>query len=290
MLVTVTVTDAAGHSTSQQVEVVEQNKVLLGMCPVNSTSLTDMQAVFSRFPQTGVVRFYSAGGFVPWESPILATIPEGRHLVYSVKGAGLDWATALTTMPARWLDRIDFIWQHEPEQQDSGDPTPAVFQSEWQRIGLIAAGHPRAGRFEIGPCFTEFAARRDGETWYQNYGVVGTYTGITRVGFDVYNSGYPQFVNYRTPTHMWEVPFAYADQVNKPVSIDEWGLARKNDPDGTICAPVLREQFEAFAAHPRARTIAWFDRGGCYLGASPTDPAGRNPEYAVMADLIQEAA
>lgn len=260
--------------------------VRLGMCPVNSTSLADLQAMFARFPDIAAVRLFSDSGFIPWNSPILAAIPAGVHLVFSAKTRGLNWAQHFTSMPARWLDLVDGIYHHEPEQQDSGDPTPAQFKLEYERIGASLVGHPRAGRFRFGPCFTEFRARADGEAWFQNFGIVGTYPGVTRVGFDVYNTGYPQFTNYRTPAHMWQIPLTYADRVGQGVSIDEWGLARKNDPTGSICAPVLRQHFEAFRAHPRARTITWFNRGGCYLGDGPNDPDGRNPEYAVMATLI----
>lgn len=260
----------------------------LGMCPVNSTSVTDIRAVFQRFPATKTLRFFSAGNFVPWDSPLFAAIPAGVHLVYSVKGVGLNWQQAFTTLPTRWFGLIDFIWQHEPEQQDSGDPTPAVFQAEWRKIGQAAAAHPLNDKFRVGPCFTEFRARADGETWFNQFGVVGTYEGINRAGFDIYNTGYPQFTNYRTPAHISEIPFAYADRTGLQVSVDELGLARKNDPNGTICAQSLPGIYERLQT--RCRTVTWFDRGACYLGDSPTDPAGRRPEYAVMADLIEEAA
>lgn len=267
-------------------EPVPETKVLLGMCPTTSTSVAEMQAVFKRFPKTSVVRVFSDSGFTPWTSTILAAIPAGVHLVFSCKAKGLNWAKHFADMPERWNGLVDGIWAHEPEQQSGGDPLPADYRAEYKRIGESLAEHPRAKDFMFGPCFTEFRARADGETWWNNFGVVGTFDGVTRLGMDVYNTGYPAFANYRTPAHMWEIPFRYADRVGKPISIDEWGVARKNDPTGTICAPVIKAQFEAFKAHPRARTITWFNRGGCYLGSSPTDPAGRNPEYAAMADLI----
>lgn len=279
----------------------------LGMCPVNSTSVSDLQAIFARFPKVNAVRFFSATTFVPWSSALWAAIPDTvRRIAYSTKTIQptADINAYWNQLPARFRQpggpHIDWIWAHEPEQQSGGDPLPATYRAEYQRLGQIRLAHPTQQYWGLGPCFTEYRALRDGEAWWNDYGVVGCYPGVTRVGYDIYDTGYEQeFPNgYRTPAHMLSGLFSYRVRVNslatdgviRTANVDEWGIALDLDVDsqqaGDDAAAAMVSHWNYFRQHPGAGSMCWFDRGGCFLGDSSTDPAGRPMEYQAFASLV----
>lgn len=274
----------------------------LGFCPVNSTSVADIARIFQLYPKTNAIRFFSATTLVSWSSPLWAAIPDTvKRIAYSTKTIQptADINAYWSAIPQRFKGKIDWIWAHEPEQQTGGDPTPAVFRSEYQRLGQLRLVHPNKAHFGLGPCFTEYKAYHEQASWMADYGVVGAYPGVTRVGFDVYDTGYEQeYPNaYRPGHHMFSGLFAYCDTINQSAAdgvlrtacVDEWGVARDDSVDpttGNIAAAALAEQWSWFRQQPRAGSINWFNRGGCYLGDNPNDPAGRPAEFQAFQQMV----
>lgn len=281
----------------------------LGMCPVNSTSVSDIQAIWQRFPKVNSIRLFSSTSFISWSSPLWGAIPTSvRKIAYSTKTRQPDQEIRdyWSAMPSRFRQQfngeplLDWIIDHEPEQQTSGDPTPAEYRLEYQQIGQLRLAHPDRQFWGFGPCHTEYRAYRDGEAWWNDYGVVGTYPGVTRLGWDIYDTGYEQeFPNgYRTPSHMFDGLFNYRARVNSAVTdgvvrtanVDEWGIARDADADpawneGDQAAAAMQAHWANWRQRPGSGSLNWFDRGGCYLGASPTDPAGRPLEYQAFSQM-----
>ena len=296
-----TVTDTANYTIGTPPPA---STALLGMCPVSSTSVADLKAIWQRFPKVNTVRFFSGGTFVPWGSTLWAAIPTSiKRIAYSTKTRESNDAinSYWNSMPERFRGIIEWIIDHEPEQDPGGsDPTVAEFKAEYQQIGQLRLAHPRKADWNFGPTFTEYRANLDGETWWNNYGIVGTYPGVNRVGYDIYDTGYEQeFPNsYRTPQHMFGGLFTYRARVNqtatdgvlRTANVDEWGIARDADADpiasqGDDAAAAMAAHWNYFKTQPGAGTLNWFDRGGCYLGASPTDPSGRPLEYQAFASM-----
>lgn len=280
MQVTVTVTDRAGHSTSQQVEVVERSALQVGWSPPNST-VTDLTAQLAKFPGTKFVTLYSGpgGGLPSWTSGILPLVPADATLSLSIKDWPVGVAAWLSARPTG-LPPFYLTLDHEPEQQDSGDPTPAEFRQEWQELIAALAGHPRRAEVRLMPTFTEYAATEGGNaaTWEANFGVVSGYAGVDAVGFDIYDTGYP---SYRTPQQAYGFALSHAAKYGRDLIIRERGIARKGTDDGTQVARNMRDQCAYLAANPRVRGWSWFYRGGQILDT-------RLPEKQALTDLIGE--
>ncbi|MFF0822403.1 hypothetical protein ACFYUR_18735 [Micromonospora haikouensis] len=297
------VRDAAGNTTVTATTItVEARSTLLGWCPPDST-VTDIQRMAARYPQPRLMRLYSAPGkgIAPWSSGMLAEVPAQTVLHYSFK----DWSR--TTSPALirdWLSArpaarrgvIDLVTlDHEPEQQDSGDPTPAEHRQEWKELLEALADHPRRREVWLVPVFTEYAATRSA-SWWTDFGQVATYPGVDAVGFDIYDTGYER---YRTPAERNGFALATARRVGRPLVIPEWGIQRKPalksgttyDLDGAICAQAMRDNMAFLRALPDVPYVAWFYRGNCDLHATLAYPSGqtyvRDRERAAFVDLMR---
>ncbi|MFI2663273.1 glycosyl hydrolase [Micromonospora carbonacea] len=297
------VRDATGNTTVTATTVtVQDGSTLLGWCPPDST-VTDIQRMATRYPQPRLMRLYSAPGkgIAPWSSGMLAQVPVDTVLHYSFK----DWSR--TTSPALirdWLSArpaarrgvVDLLTlDHEPEQQDSGDPTPAEYRQEWLELLEALADHPRRREVWLVPVFTEYAARRN-NAWWQDFGQAAAFDGVDAVGFDIYDTGYER---YRTPVERNDFALAQARRVGRPLVIPEWGIQRKPtlksgaayDPDGAICAQAMRDNMAYLRAQPDVPDVAWFYRGNCHLDATLTYPDGRtyvrDRERAAFVDLMR---
>lgn len=296
---TVRVTDAAGHTTTATTTLTVGQETLLGWCPPDST-VAEVQRMATRYPRPRVMRLYSGAGkgLASW-SGLLAQVPANTVLHYSFK----DWTAASPTAIRDWLSArptsrrgvVDVVTlDHEPEQQDSGDPTPAEFRREWKELVDALADHPRRREVWLVPVFTEYAARRQA-SWWTDFGVVAGYPGVDAVGFDIYDTGYER---YRTPVERNDFALATARKVGKPLLIPEWGIQRKltlksgaaYDRDGTVCAQAMRDNMTYLRAQPDVPLAAWFHRGDCNLAATLTGPDGRtyvrDRERAAFADLM----
>lgn len=216
-------------------------------------------------------------GLIPWSSPLLALLPAECVLIYSAK----DWPVPLGEwMSAKPADRFPFVWwciDHEPEQGPSrGDPDPATYRRQWTEALDVANRHPRSAEFGACPIFTEFYARKyetvpdpaTGQTWYQAFGRVLELDGVEAVGFDVYDTSWP---DYRTPEHRNEIPLRYAQRAGLPLILGEWGIANKATTGDEGAAAAIR----ANVAYLRERVthpvpyVAWFHNGGDSLTGRP---------------------
>lgn len=304
---TARVTDAAGHTVTgtRTLTVQSQATTLLGWCPPNTTT-ADTTAMLARYPQPQVMRLYTGagGGLASWTSGPLSQVPAGCVMHYSFK----DWTAASSPAAIRsWLSArptsrrgvVDVLTlDHEPEQQDSGDPTPAQFRQEWQELVAALADHPRRAEIGLVPVFTEYAARRSA-TWWADFGTVSALAGVDAVGMDIYDTGYER---YRTVVERNDFALSQARRVGKPLIIAEWGIKRKPtlnngtvyDPDGILAAQAMRDNMAHLRAQPDVPLVEWFYRGDCDLNATLTYPSGqtyvRTAERAAFTDLMTVTA
>lgn len=280
---TARVRDAAGHTVTATTAVTVQTpETLLGWSPPNSTT-ADITAMLGKYPQPQLMRLYTAagGGIASWTAAPLSQVPADCTLWYSFK----DWDTTspqkirdwLTARPAARKGVRDILTiDHEPEQQDAGDPTPAAFRQEWQELAAALAGHPRRKELLLVPVFTEYNARRTA-TWWADFGIVCTYSGVDAVGFDIYDTGYEK---YRSVVERNDFALSVARRadVRKPLMLAEWGIKRKPalnsgaayDTDGTIAAQAMRDNVAYLRQQPDVPYVSWFYRGDCHLDASLT--------------------
>lgn len=304
------VTDKAGHATTKTVTLTVNtpDPLILGYSPNNSTT-ADLTDILGRYPNPKLVRLYSGvgEGIAAWTDPVISMVPNTAVLWYSFK----DWdATTspqqirdwLTAKPAARADtRTLLTLDHEPEQQDAGDPTPAQFRQEWQELVAALANHPRRGELWLVPIFTEYNARRDA-AWWADFGVVASYTGVDAIGFDVYDTGYER---YRTTTERNDFMLSQARrvEVKKPLVIGEWGIKRKPslnsgadyDLTGSLAAQAMRDQMTYLRQQPDVAYVSWFYRGFLRLHTTLTyDGTGphagetyvRDTERAAFVDLL----
>ncbi|GAA2708431.1 hypothetical protein ACFY2R_06600 [Micromonospora olivasterospora] len=297
---TARVRDAAGNATASTTTLTVQAPLALGWCPPQS-SAASVQAMLARYPRPRSIRVYSGSGagLESWSSGALAQVPADCAAHYSFK----DWSSATSPTAVRdWLSArpvarrqvVDLLTlDHEPEQQNGDDPTPAAYRQEWQELVAALAGHPRRREVWLVPVFTEYYARRTA-TWWADFGVVSGYAGVDAVGFDIYDAGYER---YRTPVERNDFALAQARRVGRPLVVPEWGIKRKPtlnsgvayDPNGTLCAQAMRDNMTHLRAQPDLPYVEWFYRGDCNLDATLTYPSGqtyvRDAERAAFVQL-----
>ncbi|WP_422744341.1 hypothetical protein ACN27B_08690 [Micromonospora sp. WMMD754] len=281
---TARVRDAAGHVTATTTSLTVGRPALLGWCPPDSTT-TDLTAMLGAFPNPKVVRLYTGigGGLASWSSGPLSMVPATSVCWYSFK----DWVASSSPQKIRdWLSArpiarrgvVDVVTlDHEPEQQDSGDPTPAQFRQEWAEFTAALAGHPRRSEVRLVPVFTEYYARRTA-SWWSDFGQVAALAGVNGVGFDIYDTGYS---TYRSVMERNEFALATARraEVRKPLLIAEWGIARKTGDDGSGAAKAMRDNMAYLRSQPDVDLVSWFYRGGC-------DLTSRGPERQAFVELM----
>jgi hypothetical protein len=255
-------------------------KLLVGWCPPDST-VAQLGPMLAKFPGTKLVRLYSKTTLPSWTSGILPMVGADVTLHVSFKTWPVNVAGWLTSRPTNRRTPFYLTLDHEPEQQDSGDPAPAEYRAEWRELTAALAGHPRRGEVMLTPVYTEYAATRGSRaaSWYGDFGVVSGFDGVDTVGFDIYNNSTQA---YRTASNMFGFALAHARQHGKPLVVAEWGIERiASDDTGSLCAQRMREHATYFAAQPEARALAWFYRGGDNLDT-------RAPEKKALTDLIAQ--
>lgn len=259
----------------------EPAELLVGWsCPISN-----LASRLRQFPGTKYIRiFRQAGQGLPtWAQ--LEPIPGDVTVHLSVKDRGLPIGDWLSSRPARWTAPLLFTLDHEPEQQDGGDPTPAEYVDEWAELCDSLADHPRREQIVLTPTFTRYAAEvgSDRDAWYQDFGRV-VELAVDAVAFDVYNSG----STYQTSAQMFAWAVGFATQHGLPLYIAEWGRERKGGDDGTVCAQRMRDDVAYLRRQPQAFGIAWFYTGGDNLDTG-ANGGPRTPERQALAELIQEA-
>lgn len=259
----------------------------VGWSPPNSNP-TDLNAMLAKYPNTKLVTLYMApgAGLPSWTSGLLAAVPRDATLSLSVKDWPLNVAGWLAGRPASWTTPFLFTLDHEPEQQDSGDPTPIEFQEEWQDLCESLAGHSRRSEILLTPCYTEYAATLNAEiapNWLRDFGCVSSFEGIDAVAFDIYDTGYAA---YRSTQQAYAFALAHARSAGKPLLVRERGISRKgadaSGPSaGTACAQAMRDQCAYLNAQPDVLGWSWFYRGGQILDS-------RLPEKQALTDMIAQ--
>lgn len=230
--------------------------MMLGWCP----GTLSVDAMFARYPGTEAVRvFRSSTQTLPsWSGTVLGPIVAAGavpHLSFKIwdLAAVTTW---LNSMPSG--QRLILTYWHEPEQQTSGDPLPAVFRSRWLELVQTLESHPARSRITLAPVFTHY-------WWEHNTNPAATWWpadaayGIDAIGFDVYNESSS---SYRDPADMLKLCRDMSAQVGKPYLIAEWGAERvSTDPGGTGCADWMRSFVQVLHADD-ALTGTWFHVGG----------------------------
>lgn len=257
------------------------SRLQVGWCPPN-TNNTDLTNQLGKFPDTKYIRLFSSTGLPGWASSYLSIPPADATLHISFKSWPQNVAAWLDGRPTNRRTPFYLTLDHEPEQQDSGDPTPAQFQQEWRELIAALQGHPRRGEVLLTPVYTEYAATKgsNASRWYPDFGVVSSYEGVDATSFDIYNTGYS---TYRSPEQMFGFALAHARAHSKPLVVAEWGIERKGadasgSNAGTQCAQVMRDH-ATYAAAQGIRGLSWFYRGNCHLD-------NRLPERQALTDLI----
>lgn len=249
----------------------------------------------TRYGAPDVVRIYSTpgAGLKSWTGDVMGAIPRDATIMYSFKDWPVNVSAWMTSRPADWHTTVYLTLDHEPEQgTGSGDPTPAAYRQEWAELAAQVANHPRRAEYKLTPIFTEYYAKRNAATFWSDFGQVAAMPGVDAVGFDVYdNEG--AGTAYRTPTEVWSVPLSYARRpdVEKPLIIGEWGVARRptTDTTGTVAAQAMRDQLAYLRAQPDVPSVAWWYQDKWHLHQSVTDDGltfTRTTEATALRDLI----
>jgi hypothetical protein len=241
--------------------------------------------MLNKFPGTKwITLFIPPGGALPsWTTGMLSLIPRDATLSISIKDWPSNVAGWLAARPVSWVTPFYFTLDHEPEQQDSGDPTPTEFQAEWRELGESLRGHERRAEIRLTPTYTEYYAVRNETTWLRDFGVVSGYQDVDAVAFDIYDTGYS---SYRTTEEAYAFMLRHARTVGKPCFVRERGIERKgadaSGPNaGTVCAANMRAQAQYLADQPNVVGWSWFYRGGQILDT-------RLPEKQALTDLIAQ--
>lgn len=225
-----------------------------------------LQQQTAAYGPPAVVRVFSppGSGIKPWGTGLLAEIPKGSILVYSIK----DWDAAtwpqrirdwMTSRPVTMTTPYYFCLDHEPEQGPTkGDPDPVAYKKEWSELAAAVRTHPRRKEMRLLPIFTEYYARRNA-SWWNDFGIVASWSDVDAIGFDVYDLSYS---TYRTEVDRFAIPLQHArrPEVKKPLIIAEWGIDRKTsiDPDGTLAAQEIRQSMEYLRKQSDAPYVAWW--------------------------------
>lgn len=277
--VTARVTDSGGQVMSASATYAVGSRLRIGWsCP-----LDELASRYTMFPGTKFVRIFMGPGegLPPWSA--FSMLANDVQLQVSVKERGLNWPAWIASRPARFtVDTIGTI-DHEPEQQDSGDPSPAEFWDEWRELCAQAGG---IDKLILAPTFTRYAAEKgaDRATWYQNFGRVVELDGIGAVGWDIYNYANDR---YLTSAEMFDWCADFAEARNLDMFVSEWGRRRLSFDNGTQCAQRMHED-AAYARTRRIRGMSWFYKGSDNLDTAGTGGTPRLPERNALAKLIQE--
>jgi hypothetical protein len=283
------------------VKVLPDRTVTFGFNAANGT-VAELQKMIDAYGQPDVCRVFSSPGkgIMAWDNPLLQLLKDDCVLVYSWKdwpltaGAFENW---MTTKPTNRFPKVWWCIDHEPEQgPDSGDPDPSTYRRQWTETLAIRNAHPRRDEFPPVAIFTEFYARKydsvpnptTGKTWHEDFGVVLGFEGMRGSGWDIYESGYPEFKYYRTPEHRNEIPLKYSEMYNLPMLVCELNVGEKSavDPDGSIAAQAMLDNAEYLrnqVEHP-VPYVMWFHTGGGVLYNSPArfdaflEILSKNPE------------
>lgn len=264
----------------------EPAKLRIGWsCPISS-----LPERLAKFPGTTYIRIFRKAGLGPPAWADLDVIPKDVVVHVSVKDRGLPVAQWLAARPPTWTVPVVFTLDHEPEQQDSGDPLPAEYREEWAELCNQLAGHSRRGEIILCPTFTRYAAELDPikkVAWFENFGQVVDLPGVDAIGMDVYDPG---STAYQTSTEMYDWSCDFAEAHGKDLYGAEWGRDREGSDvsgaqAGTVCAQKMRDDIAYLRTRPRVRAVAWFYTGGDNLdtgaGGGP-----RLPEREALAELI----
>ena len=115
--------------------------------------MADMQ---DRYPRTRVVRiFIGPGKSMPsWSGPVLGPIVQAGAVVHvSFKTNPVPEVVSwVADKPAGVL--LLLTSDHEPEQQEYGDPTVEQYHATWAELVPALDGHPMRGEILLGPVYT----------------------------------------------------------------------------------------------------------------------------------------
>ena len=252
----------------------------LGWCP----GLNTADFMVKSYPGTTAARIFRGPtqDLPAWDSPVLAPLVAQNidiHLSFKKYdlAAAEKWALS---MPAGYRGRLLWTIHHEPEQQDAGDPTPAVFKSRWLEFAKRMETHPHRHRMLLGPVFTLY-------WWEQNPGdesflPVDAMQYLDFIGWDIYNSAWLN--KYVDPATRLALPKRYAEKTGKRIAIPEWGTLRIDaDPTGAGAVQWMQD-FIAAARSVDAINACWFHKDGWDLIGR-----GRGVEQATLQRLIASA-
>lgn len=274
--VTVSLRNKASGQQSSPRTLTYQRGTTLGWSAGGGT-VTDIQRQTAAYGPPAVIRLFSppGSGIMPWTSAVMSAIPRNAVLIYSIK----DWPTNvrnwLTSRPSTWNTPFYFSIDHEPEQGTSaGDPDPACYKQEWGELIAQLDGHQKRDQIRLLPIFTEYYAKRNASTFWNDFGVVASYSGIEAIGFDVYDGSSTLALPYRTPVERNAVPLQYArrPEVRKPLIIAEWGIERRTaDTDGASAAKAVRDNMAYLRKQSDVPYVSWWHQAGDALWDRPNE-------------------
>lgn len=219
-------------------------------------------AWLAEHPRAEVVRLYRTPTqtLPAWDSATLAPYIAANvdiHLSFKVYDLAAVKAW-LSAMPKAWLGTLFLTYAHEPEQQDGGDPTPAVFRARWAELGKALDSHPMRPRIILVPVFTHYRWENAGDG--RQYWPTEAAQYIDAVGWDVYSN---LSTGYRPPADMLALIRAFSAEVGKPYLIGEWGAFN----GGPACADWMAD-FVSAVRHDGALAAMWWNGGTCDLIAN----------------------
>lgn len=268
---------------------VDLGRMGVGWCPglrAGEGAVDAIRRMLADYPTPSVVRlFFAAGKGLPaWDTGPLAEIPDEVDLiVISVKDWPVDVAAWLSVMPEKFRGRIVLILDHEPEQQDGGDPTPAEFKAEWAALVAALRDHPRRGDIRLALCFTRAYWRTHPQA-FDEFMPVDVLDGIDEIWWDVYDP-----LGGESPDSILSIPRQVRFRTGKPYGLAELGIGRRaDDPTGERCA----DDIDAVVVEARADgcvAVAWFHRDAERNYDLTDDQTPRPVEAQKLADLIAGA-
>lgn len=263
-------------------------RMAVGWAPglrAGESAVMAIQRMLADYPVPSTVRiFIGAGEGLPsWTSGVLAAIPDTvRLIIVSIKDWRVDAAGWLSQMPEKFRGRIVLCLDHEPEQQDGGDPTPLQFRTEWAELVEALRGHARRSWILLAVVFTRYYWQRQPSAFDQFF-PVEVLDGIDAVGWDIYDPD--GGLIYETAESMLRTPLAIQARSGKPILIAELGIDRdSSDSTGEACVRSMRSMM-AECGRLGVLAVCWFHKGVHDLTAR-----GRTAERDALADLIEDAA
>lgn len=238
-----------------------------------SGKVSGLRDMINTYGQPAACRVFSGPGkgVMAWDAPLLQELDDDCVLVYSFKDWPLEphiFELWMDTKPKDRFPKVYWCLDHEPEQGPaSGDPAPDAYRQQWAEALNIHAVHPRRDEFIPTPIFTEYYARKyrakpnpkTKDTWFNDFGQVLGLNGIGAIGFDIYDNHESSF---RTPEERNEIPLHYANLMQLPLIIAEWGIAEKplEDPQGNLSAKAIRDNVEYLRNQVKQEVplVLWF--------------------------------